>query len=1085
MNVTVPIYIEELRPEGTSTALHRIRPLFFPSPEAQDENLNRAVTKLAKLLKREFDRLGANDDHSELASYSFCPNIEDHSLKLTLELGKRRVACRFLAVVVRALGRKLAFTPSIPDLWFEIGRGETLQNRATEVLTRHFRELEQKGGDSPEALAVQGRAWATTLELDMHPPSMPRRRAQFRFAALGAKETLDGAAELRAVGRCLDWLYPDDLSRAICRESKLEELTAALKSSNRRPVLVVGPRLCGKTALIHECVYRRVSKKKSPYSGKRNVWLLSPQRLISGMIYLGQWEDRLLAILNAAAKRDHVLYFDDLLGLFHAGITRDSNLCAADVIKPYVDRAEFRLLAEMTPEAFGVFQERDRGFADQFQVIRLVETTEDETVRILIACMRELEREMNCRFDFDVLAAVLDIQRRYVRDSAFPGKAAGFLRQLAMKFRNATVSRDNVLEEFHSKSGLAVSFLNDRAKLARQEIVDALDAEVIGQSQATAAAADAVIVAKARLNDTTRPLASFLFLGPTGVGKTQCAKSLASYLFGSADRILRFDMNEYVTAASVTRLAGTFDQPEGLLTSAVRKQPFSVLLLDEIEKAHRDVFDLLLQVMGDARLTDALGRTVDFSNTILILTSNLGVKEASGSLGFRETQSREGSSYVRAARRFFKPEFFNRLDRVIPFKRLRREDVQQIARKLIQDLFAREGLIRRKGVLQVDDEAMQMIVDEGYHPTMGARALKRAVERHLTRALASRLAAASASAPTIVSVNTRAAEINVQVQTLTGAKSEDLLRAVAELNPPRVVIDRVRAAVDRIERGTIDLRPEGAVDTGAVEPSHHRYFAIREQSRRVLDLCRRLEERLAASRSQSKSQNRGRHLQSHQSSLRWVSGLRLWQDLIEAPGLRNYIRELAAGAAPFGERVEDFVAGIVLEAALLETLNQSGNSARSKALVSVRSIGHGSRIQRASLAGLYAKMLADQFGFDVKMIGGDKTAEGGDVQVLVVNGLAAQSIVDAERGIHLFFPGYDHIVPIYVNWSAIGSDKEVPEISARMLEEPFGEETIRVYEDGGSVLDVRTGLMTLRTPTPRELRTFVLSRLRLPEEVVR
>src|SRR5215470_3546034 len=144
MNVSVPIYIEELRPEGASTALHRIRPLFFPHHSAQDENLNRAVTKLAKSLKREFDQLGANADHSELASYTFCPSLEDHLLKLTIEVGKRRVACRFLAVVVRGLGRKLAFTPSIPDLWFEIARGEKLQDRVTEVLTHHFREQEKK-----------------------------------------------------------------------------------------------------------------------------------------------------------------------------------------------------------------------------------------------------------------------------------------------------------------------------------------------------------------------------------------------------------------------------------------------------------------------------------------------------------------------------------------------------------------------------------------------------------------------------------------------------------------------------------------------------------------------------------------------------------------------------------------------------------------------------------------------------------------------------------------------------------------------------------------------------------------------------
>src|SRR5262249_48367269 len=301
----------------------------------------------------------------------------------------------------------------------------------------------------------------------------------------------------------------------------------------------------------------------------------------------------------------------------------------------------------------------------------------------------------------DLLPTVVNIERRYVRYAAFPGKAAAFLHKLAVKYRTSKITRKNALEEFHAKSGMAVSFLDGQTKLERASVIDALGKEVVGQDTALEAAADVVCIAKARLNDPDRPLASFLFLGPTGVGKTQCAKSLAAYLFSSEDKIIRFDMNEFISPTSASRLVGTFDYPEGLLTSAVQRQPFSVVLLDEIEKAHKDVFDLLLQVMGDGRLTDALGRTVDFTNTILIMTSNLGVREASTHLGFRQNESSEASVYIQAAEKFFKPEFFNRLDRIIPFERLRREDVQKIALRLIRDVFARDGLMRRKCILQV------------------------------------------------------------------------------------------------------------------------------------------------------------------------------------------------------------------------------------------------------------------------------------------------------------------------------------------------------------------------------------------------
>lgn len=245
---------------------------------------------------------------------------------------------------------------------------------------------------------------------------------------------------------------------------------------------------------------------------------------------------------------------------------------------------------------------------------------------------------------------------------------------------------------------------------------------------AVAACADAVTIAKARLNDPVRPIASFLFLGPTGVGKTQCAKSLAKYLFGEG-RLLRFDMNEFAGYSSVARLIGTFDAPEGLLTSVVRREPFAVVLFDEIEKAHPAFFDLLLGVMGDARLTDARGQTVDFTNTIIIMTSNLGAQEDATDLGFRQTNQSDASVYRQAAEKFFKPEFFNRVTRVVPFERLRREDVREIAGRLIQDIFSREGLTRRGVKLIVETEALNLLVQAGYHPQLGARALKRTLER--------------------------------------------------------------------------------------------------------------------------------------------------------------------------------------------------------------------------------------------------------------------------------------------------------------------------------------------------------------------
>ncbi len=724
MNVTIPIYVEEQPQPDSRVPLYFVRPLFFHQPFQRDEKLSRAMNNLVRGLRGLFGTLGKEARHDELAAYCFAPSTEEHLFQLTLDLGKQRIPCRFLMVRMEAFGRRLVFSPNIPDFAFEMERGETLPQRATEVLTQHFRHRERKSGETippPDELSLKGKAWTTTIEMDIFPRQVYKPAKLSLFAMLGKPGEMDGEEELRRVGRCFDWLYPDELNRAVQRDAEVEELTKLLNARDKRPVLLVGARSVGKTALIEETVYRKVERRRQKFAARNLLWHLSPQRLISGMMYVGQWESRLLAILQEAKKYDHILYFDDLLGLYQAGVSASSDLNVAQVLKPFVEREEFRLLAEITPEAFRVWQEKDRGFADLFQLLPVKEPIEDDLFRILLNALRQFEDQYECRFAIEALPTTLELQRRYVRDAAFPGKAATFLRQLAIKFRGHEITRHNVLEEFEAKSGMAVGFLDSETKLERKSVLDAIGTRMVGQRPALVAAADVICTAKARLNDPERPLASFLFLGPTGVGKTECAKAIAAYLFGHEEKMLRFDMNEFIAASAVARLVGTFDQPEGLLTSAIRRQPFAVILLDEIEKAHRDVFDLLLQVMGEGRLTDALGRTADFTNALIILTSNLGVKQASSDLGFTPDEGSQSSTYMQAAEKFFRPEFFNRLDRIVPFERLSREHVAQIARHLIQDIFAREGLARRKCLLRVDDEAMARIIDEGYHPTLGAR----------------------------------------------------------------------------------------------------------------------------------------------------------------------------------------------------------------------------------------------------------------------------------------------------------------------------------------------------------------------------
>jgi ATP-dependent Clp protease ATP-binding subunit ClpA len=933
MKLTIPLYIVLHRPRG-GAPLYLVRPLFFAAPARSHEKLERALTLLTNDLRQHLQELGKRPRHDELAAYGFCPHLDCRRLDVPVELRKRTARGWFFFVVFSALGRRVAFTPGLPEVWFELARGEKLAERAAEVLGEHFREREKKDEDDfapPEQLALTGTAWVTPLDLDVEPEqkiAADEDSAAVLAELFGGPGKLDGGYELHRVGRCLDDLYPDDLDRVILREREVDELTRLLRADDRRPVLLLGAPQVGKTAVLHEYVWRQAAARKRPHQRKRNVWLLAGQRLISGMSYVGQWENRLLAILKEARRRDHVLYFDDFLGLYFAGRTSQSDLSVAHVLKPHVERRELRILAEMTPEAFRVLREHDRGFADLFHLLPVGEPSEEDNLRIVISAARQLEGQHRCRFDIDVLPVVLDLQRRYVRHLSFPGKAALFLRRLAVKYRRAEVMRASALGEFHAQSGLALGLLDGRAKLGRAEVLEALGREVIGQPEALNAAADVIAIAKARLNDPDRPLASLLFLGPTGVGKTQCAKALARYLFAGDDKLLRFDMNEFVSPGSAARLAGTFDNPEGLLTAAVRRQPFAVVLLDEIEKAHPEVFDLLLQVLGEGRLTDALGRTVDFGNTLIVLTSNLGVREAQQVFGFRPGEAHDPSAYAAAAQKFFRPEFFNRLDRIVPFNRLSRADVSRIVRLLIADVLLREGLVRRKCVLRIEAEALERIVDVGFDPVLGARALKRAVERQLTQPVAARLAQGVPETITVIGVYPAGDELAVDVQGL--AEVERSPDANPDLSNVPAVLAGVRAALRRIEGQFAHLRPQGEITAASLAGEHQFYFIIQDQLRHLREDLHDLEEaRAEAERGEQRlpvlpvrPYTRGKV-----AALAYLPKRAILPEMAAAEDLRLYLEELAAGASPVAGGQEDRLLDLARQTALLQALAEAGGGA--------------------------------------------------------------------------------------------------------------------------------------------------------------
>ena len=831
MRIELPLFVQTGTadvPKGVSS----VRPLFFERPVEANREIAKARAKLATGLTKMLGEMARDGRHREVAKYTFCPDLQLHTLKFRVDLRRQSFQGRFPVVSFRDMSRRLAFSPLLQNIWFDLHRGDGLESRAREVYTEFLRNIERNDAedlqDFVDRFTPQGRMWIDYLEIDINTGQRLEKKEDSLLALLGGGERVDGATELQRVGTCLDHLYPEELRRCSGSEEQLEEVERLFGGRKRQAVMIVGPSLVGKTTLIHEFVYRRVAQRQSPFERDANVWHLAPQRLISGMMYLGQWENRLLAILRHARKRDHVLFFNDMLGLYHAGLSSGSDLSVADVLKPYVERGDVRVIAEMTPEALRVFRERDRGFADLFHITRLEEPPDETLLPLLLTLNRSLELRHGCRFDIDVLPTVLELTRRYQPDQSYPGKAAVLLERLAAAQKGSEINRGSVLEEFRRQSGLDTRFLDRNVRLSRKEIGEALGKQIVGQREAVDAMADVVSVAKARLNDPHKPLASMLFLGPTGVGKTECAKALARYLFGDEDRLLRFDMNEFLSADAVAQLVGTFQRPEGLLTSAVRERPASVVLLDEIEKAHANVFDLLLQILGEARLSDALGRTVDFSNTIVLFTSNLGTGQSSIASGFGGREWDDRDIHLRAVREFFRPEFFNRLDRIIPFAHLGRTELAHIAERTLSQVLAREGFQRRQSALDISPDALGWVVDQGYHPELGARAMKRAVEDHVVRPLAEQLTEIPKERPTVISLSRRGERLEAEVTALYEAEPVPDLEKFEKFTDLKKALARVLHVLDCIQQECAAHKPAGGLGAGKLSSSEYWYLAVTE-----------------------------------------------------------------------------------------------------------------------------------------------------------------------------------------------------------------------------------------------------------------
>jgi ATP-dependent Clp protease ATP-binding subunit ClpA len=580
-----------------------------------------------------------------------------------------------------------------------------------------------------------------------------------------------------------------DVDPLIGRDAEVERCIQVLCRRRKNNPLLVGDPGVGKTAIAEGLAHKIVGGNTPKVLSRTTIYALDMGALLAGTRYRGDFEERLKAVVTELEKHpDAVLFIDEIHTVIGAGATSGGAMDASNLLKPALQGGKLRCMGSTTYKEFRQHFEKDRALARRFQKIDVSEPTIEDAIKILTGLKPYFEDHHSVKYTHDAIRSAVDLSSRYINDRKLPDKAidvideAGAAQHLlaASKRRKSIGVKEieNVVAKIARIPPKNVS-KNDAEVL--KDLEGALKRVVFGQDDAIVALSSSIKLARAGLREPEKPIGNYLFAGPTGVGKTEVAKQLADTL---GVELLRFDMSEYMEKHAVSRLIGAppgyvgFDQG-GLLTDGVDQHPHCVLLLDEIEKAHPDVFNILLQVMDHGTLTDHNGRSVDFRNVVLIMTSNAGATEqAKSAVGFGRDR-REGEDTA-AIERTFTPEFRNRLDAVISFGALPQEVILKVVEKFVLQLEAQ--LMDRDVTIELTDEAAKWLADKGYDDRMGARPLGRVIQEHIKKPLAEELLFGRLAKGGTVRVGVRDGKIALDVEgparrRLSGKKKPPLLTA--------------------------------------------------------------------------------------------------------------------------------------------------------------------------------------------------------------------------------------------------------------------------------------------------------------------
>jgi ATP-dependent Clp protease ATP-binding subunit ClpC len=648
----------------------------------------------------------------------------------------------------------------------------------------------------------------------------------------------------------------DALDPIVGRETEIERVSQILSRRKKNNPILIGEPGVGKTAIVEGLALRIVQRKVSRVLFDKRIVMLDLAALVAGTKYRGQFEERMKAIMNELEKnRDVILFIDEIHTIVGAGGATGS-LDASNIFKPALARGELQCIGASTLDEYRQYIEKDGALDRRFQKVLVDPPSAEETVTILENIKSKYEEYHNVNYAPEAIEACVKLSNRYISDRFLPDKAIDVMDEVgarvhlknihvpdeivqlearieeikeeknkvvkSQKYEEAARLRDTekrLLEELdQAKKNWEEQVKTEKYPVSDEDIAevvammtgiptkriaqsegtrlvnmaDELRKGVIGQDDAIDKVTKAIQRNRVGLKDPNKPIGSFIFLGPTGVGKTELAKVLSEYLFDSDDALIRIDMSEYMEKFSISRLIGAPPgyvgyEEGGQLTEKVRRKPYSVILLDEIEKAHPDVFNILLQVLDDGQLTDGLGRKIDFKNTLIIMTSNIGarqLKDFGTGVGFATQAKKESADDVargviqNALKRTFSPEFLNRIDDVVIFGSLAKDHIHQIIDIALRDVLKRLGDLGFN--LELTDAAKDFLADKGYDPQFGARPLHRAIQKYMEDPLAEKILAADFKEGDILQVDLNKKEAKLEIKAKTTRKKSTKKKDTSE-----------------------------------------------------------------------------------------------------------------------------------------------------------------------------------------------------------------------------------------------------------------------------------------------------------------